>query len=84
MDRQMDRRIDGQNFFPFYRILSPVGAAAQKVSDARAESAFPSFPPVENRVKFIRQMVKHSYINPIITMANLQQIGKDSTKVHAL
>ena len=25
-----DVRTDGQNFFPFYRTLSPVGAAAQK------------------------------------------------------
>ena len=27
-DGRMDGRMDGQNFFPFYRTLSPVGAAA--------------------------------------------------------
>ena len=30
MDRRTTGRTDGQNFSPFYRTLSPTGAAAQK------------------------------------------------------
>ena len=30
MDEQTDGRINERNFFPFYRTLSPGGAAAQK------------------------------------------------------
>ena len=30
MDGRMDGRTDGRNFSPFYKTLSPVGAAAQK------------------------------------------------------